>query len=76
MEAAGRGRLNVPKLLVEKGANVNAVGSGGATALMSAASGCNPEVVKLLIDKRADLTAKSSEAWTAIIIAADAATLM
>jgi ankyrin repeat protein len=54
--AVGRqGGVEVAKLLIEAGADVNAQGRNGITALTSAASWCNVEEVKLLLDSGADV---------------------
>ena len=49
----------VVKLLLEKGAEVNAKEStNGVTALMMAANNGHPEVVKLLLEKSANVNVK------------------
>ena len=53
------GRLDTAKLLIEKGANVNAKSNDGATPLHGAAFFCHTEIVKLLLNKDADPTAKN-----------------
>ena len=57
MLAARNGHAEVVKLLLAKGAHVNARRSWGLTALMLAADNGNAEVVRLLLDNGADLTA-------------------
>ena len=58
------------RLLVEKGADVNAINYEGETALMIAVdAGDNPEVVKLLLEKGADVNARTKEGETALMIA-------
>ena len=63
------------KLLISKGANVNARDNNGGTALMLAATGDaagNEECVKLLLSKGADVNAKDMDGDTALMQAASA----
>jgi ankyrin repeat protein len=56
MIAAGTGNLEIVRLLLDNGADINATRDGSdATALMNAVKGSNVEVVKLLIEKGADV---------------------
>lgn len=69
------------KLLVEKGANVNARQQGNFTALHAAAGHGVPEIVALLLEKGADAEATTDAGETALSIAekkghADAAELI
>lgn len=57
--AAIFGRAEAAKLLIEKGANVNARSNDGATALHAAAFFCHTEIVKLVLSKGADVNAKN-----------------
>ena len=57
--AATFGRFEAAKLLIEKGANVNARSNDGATALHGAAFFCHTEIVRLLLDKGAEVNAKN-----------------
>jgi hypothetical protein len=57
--AAIFGRTDAAKLLIEKGANVNASSNDGATALHGAAFFGHAEIVKLLLDKGAKVDAKN-----------------
>jgi ankyrin repeat protein len=60
MAAARAGQAEVAALLLAKGANANARGPRGQTALMWAVSGRHPQVVKALVG-RADVHARSDE---------------
>jgi len=63
--------LQIVRLLLEKGADVNMSRTGkysqGVTALMHCSVARNPELVKLLLDKGADVNAKSEGGATALI---------
>jgi len=59
MIAALLGQNEAAKLLIEKGANVNAGNNEGSTALLIAAFFCRTETVKLLLSKGADVNAKN-----------------
>jgi len=55
MSASFLGQVELVKLLLDKGADVNAMSEGVGTALMRAS---NVDVVRLLLDKGADVNAK------------------
>ena len=57
--AATFGQVEAAKLLIEKGANVNATSNDGATALHGAAFFCHTEIVKLLLGKGAVVDAEN-----------------
>ena len=61
--------LEVVKVLIDRGADVNAKDEKGETTLMYAARSGNLEVVKFLVDKGADVNAKDSNGATALSIA-------
>ena len=69
METAKKGYLDISKLLVNKGADVNAEDISGGTALMRAAYKGKLDVAQLLIKKGADLNAKDAKGRTALSIA-------
>ena len=70
MAAAGE-NPEAERLLIERKADVNAVNSAGATALMSAARTGKPEAVRMLLEKGADPNLATKRNETAL---ADAAT--
>lgn len=63
--AEGEGPLDLAKLLVSRGAEVNAKSSTGMTALMVAAVHDNPTIIALLAQLGADLSAKEEGGRTA-----------
>lgn len=63
--------LDVGKLLVSKGADVNARARGGATALMIAAGYDNAPLVGLLVQAGAEMDVRSDAGKTALDIAED-----
>ena len=66
-DAADARRYEIMKLLIEKGADVNAKKDDGTTALMCAAWRGKKEIVKLLIEKGADVNAVTTgERWSAV----------
>jgi ankyrin repeat protein len=66
MVAARSGYPEVVEQLLGKGANVNAHGARGQTALMWAVSQQHPEVVKVLLTHKADVNLRS-EVWTDVM---------
>jgi uncharacterized protein len=70
MIAAKQGNLYMVRLLIDKGARVNARGKDGWTGLIWAAHDGHLEVIKLLIEKGAKVNAKSKKGETSLINAA------
>lgn len=62
-------RFEAVKLLVDLGADINAVSDTGETPMHGAATGGVNDVVKLLVEKGAQLDAKSKDGWTPLSIA-------
>ena len=60
LETAEEGDTEEVKLLIEKGADVDAKDWKGRTALMGAALKGHTETVKLLIEKGADVNARDT----------------
>jgi len=70
MHAAWFGHIDVMRILIDKGADVNAKNKNGATALILAADKGNAEIVSFLIDKGADFNSKDGNG-TALMLAAN-----
>ncbi|CAK9051210.1 unnamed protein product [Durusdinium trenchii] len=68
--AAARGYLEVVRLLLEAGADVNAEDQDGSTALMIAAHNRHLEVVRVLLEAGADKNAARQDGATALFAAA------
>ncbi|MEN6333061.1 MAG: serpin family protein [Phycisphaerales bacterium] len=62
--------MKMVKLLVDKGADVKAVDSGGGTPLHEAAGAGREEIVRFLVDKGADVNAVDSDGGTPLSDAA------
>ena len=73
MLAVSHGRLDMVKLLVDSGADLNIRDEDGSTALMCAAEHGYMEMVKYLMSQAdADLTAKDNDGLTALAVAMEA----
>jgi hypothetical protein len=68
--AASGGHTDVVRLLLAKGADVNAKKYRGQTALMEAAENGHTDIVKILLDKGADVNVRDGYGHTAISRAA------
>jgi uncharacterized protein len=64
-------RLETVRILMEKGAEVNARGEYGGTALMTAALWGRSEVVAFLLDNGAEINARDKEGKTALMEAVE-----
>jgi ankyrin repeat protein len=72
IEAAEDGDAAKVENFIKQGADVNAKGEGGGTALMWAAGEGHAEIVKTLIAEGADVNTKSEDGVTALMWAAGA----
>jgi uncharacterized protein len=67
--AARNGRLNILKLLLRSGAQVNLVaGDRGSTAILDSAIERNKDMVKTLIEAGADVNIQSKDGQTALVV--------
>ncbi len=69
MMATNKGQIETVKLLIDRGADVNAKQDIGLTALMIAVIKKGHEIVRLLIDSGVDVNAKDNSGKTALLIA-------
>ena len=67
--AIERGYIEIAKLLIDKGANINIQNREGHTALMLASIEGHIEIAKLLIDKGANINIQNREGHTALMLA-------
>jgi ankyrin repeat protein len=70
MLAASNGQTDTVKLLLEKGATIDATNKDGWTAVLLAANHGQTETVKLLLEKGAKIDATENTGWTALMLAA------
>jgi ankyrin repeat protein len=70
LSAAGTGCVDVARLLIERGANVNAKDHDGWTPLMKAAQAGHTEMVELLLEHGADMSVADENGRTAWMLAA------
>jgi ankyrin repeat protein len=69
--ASKQGHLQIIKLLLAKGADVNAKDESGLTALVEASGNGGLEIVKFLLAKGADVNGEGNKGWTALKSAVD-----
>lgn len=69
--AAHDGRMDVARLLLSKGAEVNSKDDAGFTPLHVAAFSDHAEIVELLLSHQADIDAKNHSGLTALMVAVD-----
>ena len=70
MQASFRGDLDIVKLLLNKGANVNLKNSYGESALAWAARGRHPEIVDVLLERGGDVDTREESGRTPLMDAA------
>ncbi|XP_022091038.1 ankyrin repeat and KH domain-containing protein mask-like isoform X2 [Acanthaster planci] len=70
MEAASAGHVDIVKLLIDYGADVNAQSSAGNTPLMYACSGGHEDAVKVLLDHGANIEDHNENGHTPLMEAA------
>jgi len=68
--AAFNGHLDICRLLIDKGAKVEAKDMNGCTPLLCAAIEGHVEIVRLLCDRGADVEARSDDEWRPLHYAA------
>ncbi len=69
MQPFPKSHYKVVQALLENGADVNAQGQSGWTALHSASRSNNYDVVQALLDKRADVNAATADGKTPLMVA-------
>jgi len=68
MRAAQNGHIGAVELLLDAGADVDAMNKSGYTVLMVASSVNNPDILKILIQHGANMDVQDREyGWTALI---------
>jgi ankyrin repeat protein len=70
--AAAAGRIDIARLLIDRGADVNASHQGQFTALHAAATTGQLELATLLLDRGAEINARSAMGKTALAYAVEA----
>jgi ankyrin repeat protein len=61
--------INIVKLFLARGADINQVCSGGSTLLTASLSSGSADIVRVLIDKGADVNKKDENGYTALMSA-------
>ena len=69
-EVSRAGHKGIVQLLLDNGADIEAMNDSGETALVGAAAGGHEAIVRLLLDKGADIEAKDDSGRTALVRAA------
>ena len=72
-KAVSNGYVNSVKVLLDKGADVNAKNNDGWTALMCASEKGYAKIVSMLLKNGADVNAKNNGGWTALMKASQEA---
>lgn len=63
-QAAGKGRLEIVKFLIDKGAKLDSLDKEGNTSLHIVVKGTNIDMMKVLMEKGAEINAKNNEGAT------------
>ena len=71
MFAAREGHIDIVRLLLDRGANINAINDYERTALMWAANTGHTDVVRLLLDRGANINAVDGDGDTALMSASE-----
>ena len=71
MFAAAYGQYEVVKILLEKGAAVDAKSAEGATPLIIATQGEHLRIMKLLLERGATVDLKANTGFTALVVAVE-----
>jgi len=71
IKAVSKGDTATVRVLLAKGADVQARDANGRTALMYAAENGDPTIVQALLTNGADVNARDWQGWTALIYAAE-----
>lgn len=69
IHAAEKGRVEIVKLLLDKGADVRATDQNNMSALMQAIEKGYPEIAKMLIEKGSDVNIRESGGYTPLALA-------
>jgi len=69
IEASYNGNIEIVKLLIETGADINAKNNYGSTSLMYASKIGHKKIVLLLIEAGADINAKNNYGYTVLMFA-------
>lgn len=67
--AANNGHLEIIKVLLANGANINIKGYNGNTALLASASKGDIKTIKFLVNENADLSIENNDNETALLVA-------
>ena len=67
IDAAMDGNFEKVKLLIEKGADIDAKDNDGVTALMYVSRAGDLEIAKYLVENGADVNAKDKEGWSVLM---------
>ena len=73
--AAVSGQLEIVKILIQNGANINSVSNSGSTPVRSACFMSHLEIVKLLVENKADIQMTSNFGGTCLINSVQSAEL-